>query len=160
MSDLPEYRLERSFDAPPQMVWRTWTEAPLLSRWYGPGVETIIHELDVRPGGLWKNEMRLPQGSGFQRTEFTEVDAPHRFEAIMSTANADWEIEAMARMPDWPRSLLTTVTLEAQGEGTKMTLIWTPHEASEAETACFAGAASGMGKGWEAGVAGLDDVLC
>ena len=52
MSDLPEYVLERVFDAPRELVWRTWTEPALLSRWYGPGVETIVHKLDSEL--LWK----------------------------------------------------------------------------------------------------------
>ncbi len=39
MSDLPTYVLERVFDAPRELVWRTWTDAELLPRWYGPRVE-------------------------------------------------------------------------------------------------------------------------
>ena len=43
MTELPTYILERSFDAPRELVWRTWTEPELLARWYGPRVETIVH---------------------------------------------------------------------------------------------------------------------
>jgi len=59
MSDLPEYILDRVFDAPREMVWRAWTDPELLSRWYGPGVETIIHKFDLKPGGVWLNEMKM-----------------------------------------------------------------------------------------------------
>jgi len=58
MSDLPIYVLERVFDAPRELVWKAWTDPKLLPRWYGPNVETIIHRLDVKPGGLWLNEMK------------------------------------------------------------------------------------------------------
>ena len=58
MSDLPSYVLERTFDAPRELVWRTWTDPQLASRWYGPNVETIVHRLDLKPGGLWLVEMR------------------------------------------------------------------------------------------------------
>ena len=37
MSELPEYLLDRVFDAPREMVWRAWIDPELLSRWYGPG---------------------------------------------------------------------------------------------------------------------------
>jgi uncharacterized protein YndB with AHSA1/START domain len=53
MSDLPIYQLDRVFKAPPVLVWRTFTEAEFLARWYGPGVETIIHQLSVEEGGVW-----------------------------------------------------------------------------------------------------------
>ena len=55
-------------------------------------------------------------------------------------------------MADWPRVLLTTVTFEEDGGQTRMRLTWVPHQASEAEIACFAGAIDGMDKGWGAGM--------
>ena len=42
MSKLPEYKLDRIFNAPRDLVWRAWTDPELLQRWYGPNVETII----------------------------------------------------------------------------------------------------------------------
>ena len=33
-----------------------------------------------------------------------------------------------------------------------MRLTWVPHEATAAEIACFAGAVSSIGKGWDAGM--------
>ncbi|EFO29277.1 putative toxin-antitoxin system, toxin component [Roseibium sp. TrichSKD4] len=66
MSELPTYLLERAFKALRELVWRTWTDPELLVRWYGPNVETIIHELDVRPGGFWLNEMKMGSDSGYQ----------------------------------------------------------------------------------------------
>ena len=35
MSALPEYMLERIFDAPRELVWRAWTDSDLLHRWFG-----------------------------------------------------------------------------------------------------------------------------
>jgi uncharacterized protein YndB with AHSA1/START domain len=52
MSELPTYVLERVFDAPRELVWKTWADPALLPRWYGPRVETIIHRLELKPGGL------------------------------------------------------------------------------------------------------------
>lgn len=63
MSDLPEFVLDREFNAPRELVWRAWTDPALLQRWYGPGVETVIHEFDLEPGGVWLNEMKMSGGS-------------------------------------------------------------------------------------------------
>jgi uncharacterized protein YndB with AHSA1/START domain len=78
MSDLPTYVLERIFDAPRELVWKTWTDPKLLPRWYGPKVETIIHRLELKPGGLWLLEMKWGGNSHYQRAEYTEVTPPTR----------------------------------------------------------------------------------
>ncbi|WP_245484999.1 hypothetical protein [Ciceribacter ferrooxidans] len=39
----------------------------MLARWYGPEVETVIHKIDVTPGGLWLNEMKM--GGEFKLSE-------------------------------------------------------------------------------------------
>lgn len=156
---VPEFVLERRFNAPRNLVWRSWTEPELLARWYGPGVETVIHEMDVRPGGLWLNEMKMGGGSHYQRVEYTEVVAPEKLVWLHSVADADWNIAANPMMPDWPRVLLTTVTFRPVGDLTEVRLVWSPHEASEAETACFAGAISGLDKGWGKGMDLLAELL-
>ena len=159
MSDLPEYVLERVFDAPRELVWRTWTEPEFLARWYGPGVETIVHTLDVTPGGLWLNEMKWGDNSNYQRVEYTEVIPPERLVWLHSNADAHWNIAPNPMMPDWPRVLLTTVTFEEVGEGTRMRLTWVPHEASEKEVAGFSAAIANLDKGWGAGMELLTELL-
>lgn len=159
MSERPTYVLERVFDAPRDLVWRTWTEPELLARWYGPNVETIVHRLDVKPGGLWLGEMKWDGNANYQRVEFTEVVPPERLVWLHSVSDSNWTIIANPMMPDWPRVLLTTVTFEADGNRTNMRLTWIPHEASEAEIACFAAAIDGMDKGWAAGMELLAELL-
>ena len=159
MTALPTYVLERVFDAPRELVWKTWTDPALLSRWYGPNVETITHRLDLEPGGLWLVEMRWGDQSNYQRAEYTEVDAPERLVWLHANADADWNVASNPMMPDWPRVLLTTVTFEEDAGKTKLRLTWIPHEASEAEIACFAAAIGQMDKGWGAGMALLEELL-
>ncbi|MGH1419565.1 MAG: SRPBCC family protein [Hyphomicrobiaceae bacterium] len=159
MSDLPTYILEREFNAPRELVWKTWTDPKLLARWYGPNVETIVHRLDVKPGGLWLNEMKWGENSNYQRVEYTEVVAPERLVWLHSNCDADWNISTNPMMADWPRVLLTTVTFNQVGEQTKMRLTWVPHEASDAEIACFGEAIAGMDKGWGAGMELLAGLL-
>lgn len=159
MSDLPTYVLERVFDAPQELVWKTWTEAKLLAHWYGPGVETVIHKLDVSVGGVWLNEMRMGERSGYQKSEYTEVVPHSRLVMLMSNTDADWNIAPNPMMPNWPLTLLTTVTFERVDDKTKMQLTWSPHEASEAEIAGFAAAMEGLGKGWGAGMVLLEELL-
>ncbi|MEL7540080.1 MAG: SRPBCC domain-containing protein [Pseudomonadota bacterium] len=159
MTELPIYVLERDFNAPRALVWRTWTEPDLLAHWYGPGVETVIHELDVKAGGRWLNEMKMGENSGYQKSVYTEVIPPERLVMLMSTTDANWDLSPNPMMPDWPATLLTVVTFEEADGVTRMRLEWSPHEASAAEIACFAGAVENLGKGWGAGMEMLTKML-
>ena len=159
MSELPTYVLDRVFDAPRELVWKTWTDPELLTRWYGPRVETIVHRHELKPGGLWLGEMKWGDNSNYQRVEFTEVTPPERLVWLHSVSDADWNVIANPMMADWPRVLLTTVTFAEEGGRTKLRLTWVPHEAGEAEIACFSAAIAGMDKGWAAGMELLAELL-
>jgi uncharacterized protein YndB with AHSA1/START domain len=159
MAKTDSYVLERDFDAPCELVWRGWTEADLLARWYGPNVETITHRLEVKPKGLWLVEMKWGGNSSYQRAEFLEVQQPSRLVMLLSSADSNWTIAPSPMMPDWPRTLHTEVTLQAIGNKTRMRLTWKPHEATAAETACFSAALDRMGKGWESGMEKLAALL-
>lgn len=160
MDDLPEYVIERQFNAPRELVWRAWTDPELLSTWYGPGVETIIHQFDLEPGGAWHNEMIWSGNSNFSKMLFKEVDPPNKMVwHHHSCTDANWDDTTNPMMADWPKVLLTTVIFEDEGEGTKVKLSQIPLDASEAELACFAQAMGGMSKGWGSGFAIIDDIL-
>ena len=159
MSETSTYTLERVFDAPRELVWKGWTEPELFARWYGPRAETVVHRADLEPGGLWLVEMRIGGNSSFQRFECAEVTPPERLVWRQSVSDADWNVVANPMLPDWPRVVLSTVTLEGGTSRTRMRFTWAPHEASEAEVACFAGAMEEMGRGWEAGTKMLAGIL-
>ncbi|MEM9421506.1 MAG: SRPBCC domain-containing protein [Pseudomonadota bacterium] len=160
MTDLPTYILDRTFDAPRELVWRTWTDATLLPRWYGPNVQTIIHRLDVKAGGEWITEMKCGEHSSFQIMKYTEVKPLEKLVGLQSSTDADENIIPSPMMKDWPKVLLTRVTFEEMRDGkTQMRLTWVPHEATDAEIACFTAAIDGMGKGWNAGMELLGNLL-
>jgi uncharacterized protein YndB with AHSA1/START domain len=55
--------LRRTFDAPPEAVFRLWTDPALVSQWWGVKGSTIdACNLDVRVGGRWHIEMRTAGG--------------------------------------------------------------------------------------------------
>ena len=153
------FEMHRQFAAPPALVWRTWTEPDLVERWYGPGVDTVIHTFEPKVGGLWLNEMRMGERSMYQRMEYTEVTPTSKLVMLMSNSDSDWNVITSPMMPDWPRTLLTTVTFDAEGDGTKLTLTWEPHDATDAERAAFQGALGDLDKGWGAGMDIIAEIL-
>jgi uncharacterized protein YndB with AHSA1/START domain len=61
-----ELSLVRIINAPPEKVFRAWTEPALLKQWFTPRPWTVASaEMDVRPGGSSTIVMRSPEGQEF-----------------------------------------------------------------------------------------------
>ena len=75
-----EIVITRVFDAPRDLVWEAWTDPKQVVQWWGPqGFTTTIHEMDVRPGGVWRHTMRGPDGNEYpNQSVFLEVVKPER----------------------------------------------------------------------------------
>jgi uncharacterized protein YndB with AHSA1/START domain len=58
-----DFVIMRTFDAPQTAVHQAWTDAKLLSQWWGPEQFSCpVCEMEVRPGGLYHIVMRAPGG--------------------------------------------------------------------------------------------------
>lgn len=159
MTDTPQYQIDRFFAAPRALVWKCWTDPELLARWYGPGIETIIHRFDLMPDGEWRNEMKWGDKSDLSKMVFQEVTPQERLVWLHSSTDADWNIVGNPMMPDWPKTLLTTVTFTDANDGTNVRLCMRPHKAAETEAACFASAMAKMDGGWGSGYKIIDEIL-
>jgi len=57
-------KVVRDFDAPPEDVWRAWTEKELLDQWWAPKPwKANTQSMDFRAGGTWLYYMEGPDGS-------------------------------------------------------------------------------------------------
>lgn len=55
--------LERTLDAPLDLVWKAWTDPEHMKRWWAPKpYETPEIEMDLRPGGIFYTRMTGPDG--------------------------------------------------------------------------------------------------
>ncbi len=75
-----EVVISRVFDAPRELVWEAWTNPKRVVNWWGPrGFTTKIETMNVKPGGIWKQIMRGPDGTEYpSESIFTEVVKPER----------------------------------------------------------------------------------
>ncbi len=63
MAEAFDLVLERTLDAPRDLVWRAWTDPQLLKRWFAPRPYEITEvELELRPGGIFRIRMVGPNG--------------------------------------------------------------------------------------------------
>ena len=107
--------LTRIIDAPPEKLFRAWTEPELLKQWFAPlPYNTPVAELDVRPGGAILVVMRGPDG----------IDMPNRgvyLEVVKNERLVSTDAYTRAWEPS-PKPFMTLIlTFERQGTKTKYT---------------------------------------
>jgi uncharacterized protein YndB with AHSA1/START domain len=70
---------KRVFDAPREVVFRALTDPSLIPNWWGPRkYETIVDEMEVRPGGRWRFINRGPEGEFGFHGVYHDIVAPER----------------------------------------------------------------------------------
>ena len=110
--------LTRVFDAPRELVFKAWTEAERLARWWGPnGFTNPVCQADPRPGGAIRIDMRAPDGAIFPMTGvFREVVAPERLvfsSYAIPNDGGDALIESITTVTFVEQDGKTRVTVEA-----------------------------------------------
>lgn len=110
-----ELVFQREFDAPRTRVYKAWTDPKRLARWWGPeGFTNPVCELDARPGGLIRIDMRGPDGALYPMTgAYQEVVEPERL--VFTSAALDQKRKPLFEV-------LQTVTLGEKDGKTTQTL--------------------------------------
>ncbi len=145
----PVLVITRIFDAPRDLVFKMWTDSHHMAQWWGPnGFTNPVCQLDVRPGGAIRIDMRGPDGvvypmGGF----FHEIVKPER---LVFTARAIEDKEGKPQL-----EVLTTITFAELGGKTKLTLQAVVVKSAPAAAAALAG----MEEGWKQSLDKLEQYL-
>lgn len=114
------FTIERTFNAPPERVWRMWTTKEGIQRWWGPaakdmGFELTVHKLDVRVGGEYAFEMKDSKVALVNHGKYTEL-VPNR------RIGQQWHFDIFLRPGEKPFEVAITIDLEPTAAGgTKLT---------------------------------------
>ncbi|HEY5768828.1 MAG TPA: SRPBCC family protein [Terrimicrobium sp.] len=110
-----ELVISRIIDAPPERVFKAWTDPELLKQWFAPlPYTTPVAELDVRPGGANLIVMRGPDGNDLpNRGVYLEVVKNEKL-VITDAYTEAWE-------PSEKPFMTLIVTFENEGGKTKYT---------------------------------------
>ena len=122
--------IERTFDAPIDLIWQMWTQPEHFKKWYGPkGSSVPVAEMDVRVGGkrLVCMEMQTPDRSMkmWFTGEYREVTPNERLVYTDSMADENGNVvspSAMGMPEEHPATTDVTVLLEDLGGRTKMVM--------------------------------------
>lgn len=140
-----ELRITHVFDAPVELVFKTWIDPEALPHWWGPAyLETTVEHMEPRHGGRYRILQRAPDGAvhGFRGVYHT-VEAPH---LIISTFEYDGARDHV---------LLETCRFEKQGNKTLHTSVSVFQSLDDRDAM--------VATGWESGVresmSRLDELL-
>jgi uncharacterized protein YndB with AHSA1/START domain len=125
--------IERSFDAPVELVWQMWTDPEHFKAWYGPDGATIpVAKMDVRVGGTRLVCMEISTPKGAMQMwfigEYREVVENQRlvYTESISDENGNVASASDTGMPQGhPTRTEVRVELEDLGGHTKMILTHT-----------------------------------
>ncbi len=108
-----EIFITRQFKAPRELVWEAWTDPKHIAQWWGPsGFTNTIHEMNVKPGGVWRFIMHGPDGTDFpNRIVYKEVVKP---KLLTYTHGSDLDND--------PAQFEVTVNFESKGSITEITM--------------------------------------
>jgi uncharacterized protein YndB with AHSA1/START domain len=139
-----ELVVTRTFDAPPSIVYRAWSQSELFRRWWMPksvtGVSLVACDMDVRTGGKYRLEF---SAGGSDTMAFYG-----KYLEVVPNERIVWTND------EGEEGAVTTVTFEDQGGKTLLTF----HEAYPSEEAleeALQGSAAGLPEQLDQ----LDDLL-
>jgi uncharacterized protein YndB with AHSA1/START domain len=135
-------RLQRTFAAPPERVFRAWLEPEVLTRWMAPGSMDVTRaEVDARVGGrfrVWHADAGGAAVGGFE-AEVLELVPNERIVFL-------WRFVGPERVADAALDSRLTITFAAApGGGTELTLV---HERLEELTRALPEIGRNVRAGW------------
>jgi uncharacterized protein YndB with AHSA1/START domain len=153
--------INRSFDAPLDLVFDMWTKPEHFQKWLPPtGFTMEFLKIDMREGGTSTYAMGNGNFKMYGRVKYLKIAKP----VLTYTQQFTDEHGNISRHPalsTWPETMHTTVLFTAEGpDQTRVTVTWEPHgAATEAEVAAFVEHRGSMTMGWTGSFDKLEALL-
>jgi len=142
--------ITRSFDATVDRVWKAWTEAELLDKWWAPRpYRAETKSMDFKVGGTWMYAMVSPEGTKqWCRVDYTAIEEGRSFSANNAFCDEDGNVSELS-VGRW------TNRFESSGDKTNafMELAFDNEEDLERIVAM------GFKEGFSMGLSNLDELL-
>jgi uncharacterized protein YndB with AHSA1/START domain len=147
-----KFFINRTFEAPLETMYAVWTDPKHFQKWLPPsGFMMEFLKADIRPGGATFYVMSGENGvKMFGKAKYIEMTKPNHIVYTQEFADENGNTTRHPMSPTWPETMLTIVTLAAEGpDHTRVTITWEPHGAkTRQELETFIQARAGMTQGW------------
>ena len=112
LSGKKKFVINRSFDAPLEVMFKMWTNPKHFSKWLAPtGFEMEFIRSNIESGG---STFYFMAGNGFKmygRAEYLKIEKPNQLVYTQQFCDENEKISRHPISPTWPETMLTTVTL-------------------------------------------------
>jgi len=158
-----KFVINRTFEAPIELVFRMWMEPQHFSKWLAPtGFNMEFLHADIQTGGssfyFMTNEAGIRM---YGKANYLEVKSPNTLKYTQEFCDENGNQGKHPLVPSWPATLLTTVQFTAQNsEETRVTVNWEPYgNTTPEELETFVKGRGGMTQGWTGSFDKLEDYL-
>ncbi len=154
--------INRSFQAPLELMFEMWTDPKHYSKWLAPaGFEMEFIRADIRPGGSSFYWMSGGETRMYGRVEYLEIEKPNRIVYTQQFCDEHEKVSHHPMASTWPETMLTVVQLAAEvPEQTRVTVTWEPYgKTSPEELETFIKSRGGMTQGWTGSFDKLEALL-
>lgn len=162
LEDEEKFVINRSFEAPQDVVFDMWTTPEHLARWLPPaGMEMRFLRADIRPGGGSFYCMSNPMITMYGRAQYEEIQRPKLLVYTQQFCDEHENISRHPMAPTWPETMRTKVEFNAEGPNrTRVTVTWdVAGKATAEELAVFLEHRSSMTQGWSGSFDKLEAAL-
>jgi uncharacterized protein YndB with AHSA1/START domain len=98
-----QIKVERSFNAPIDLVWSAWTKAEILDQWWAPKPWAAqTKSMDFREGGHWLYAMVSPEGEKhWGKVEYLKIIPQEFFSALDGFSDENGNFNATLPRNKW-----------------------------------------------------------
>lgn len=134
---------ERSFKAPKEKVWKYYTTAELLDKWWAPSpYKAVTHSFDFSEGGHWHYVMKGPEGDEhYCINNYKTIKPEDSFTAVDAFANEDWSVKTDMPSQEW------TVTFTEGADTTDIRVVINCRSKEDLQTLVDMGMKEGFNQG-------------
>jgi len=156
-----ELIITRTFNAPRELVFKAFTEAKSLAKWWGPkGVKLNVSRLEVKPGGEFLYNMEAPDGKlMWGKFVYKEIQAPERIIFVSSFSDEKGNVARNPFMESFPLEIRNTLILTENKGTTTLTLRGGPINSTQAELDIYTQMMGGMEQGFKGTFDQLEEYL-
>lgn len=155
--------INRSFNAPLEVMYEMWTKPEHFSKWLPPtGFQMEFIKADITLGGgsfyFMHNNADVKM---YGRASYLEMSKPNRIVYTQQFCDEKGQVSRHPFSPTWPETMLTTVTLAEEGASqTRVSVCWEVYgNCTPEELETFIKQKSGMNQGWSGSFDKLEDYL-
>lgn len=103
--------VKREFDADRKLVWKAWTTAELLDRWWAPQpFRNKTKAMDFREGGMWHYSMVSPENeTHWCRFDYEKIDTEKKYTGLDAFCDEAGNVNTDFSRMHWQNSFNSSV---------------------------------------------------